>query len=44
VFGIRGDVRYFRLFDRPEGLVLRDTGFFDYWRISIGATFSWPIR
>ena len=44
VFGVRGDVRYFRLFDRPDDLVLRDSGFFDYWRISIGATFGWPIR
>ena len=44
VFGVRGDVRYFRIFDRPEDLVLRDSGFFDYWRISIGGTFSWPIR
>jgi hypothetical protein len=42
--GVRGDVRYFRLFDRPEDLVLRDSGFFDYWRISIGATFAWPMR
>jgi hypothetical protein len=40
---IRGDVRYFRLFDRPEDFVLRDTGFFDYWRTSIGVTFTWPI-
>jgi hypothetical protein len=44
LFGVRGDVRYFRLFDRPTDLVLRDAGFFDYWRTSIGATFSWPIR
>lgn len=44
VFGVRGDVRYFRFFDRPEGLVLRDNGFFDYWRISVGGVFSWPIR
>jgi opacity protein-like surface antigen len=41
---VRGDLRYFRLFGRPEDLVLRDSGFFDYWRTSIGATFTWPIR
>jgi opacity protein-like surface antigen len=41
---LRGDLRYFRLFERPENLVLRDSGFFDYWRTSIGATFTWPIR
>jgi hypothetical protein len=43
-FAVRGDVRYFRLFSRPEGLVLRDNGHFDYWRTSLGATFTWPIR
>ena len=43
-FALRGDVRYFRLFERPTDLVLRDSGFFDYWRSSIGATFSWPIK
>lgn len=42
--GVRGDVRYFRLFERPEEFVLRDTGFFDYWRSSIGVTLSWPLR
>jgi opacity protein-like surface antigen len=41
---VRGDLRYFRLFERPENLVLRDAGFFDYWRTSVGATFTWPIR
>jgi opacity protein-like surface antigen len=43
-FLLRGDLRYFRLFERPEELVLHDGGFFDYWRTSIGATFSWPMR
>ena len=41
---LRGDVRYFRLWERPTELVLRDPGFFDYWRLSIGATFTWPMR
>jgi opacity protein-like surface antigen len=41
---LRGDARYFRLFERPEDLVLRDSGFFDYWRLSVGATYSWPMR
>jgi opacity protein-like surface antigen len=44
LFAVRGDVRYFRLFDRPADLVLRDDGFFDYWRTSVGVTFTWPIR
>ena len=41
---VRGDVRYFRMLERPENLVLRDSGYFDYWRTSIGATLLWPIR
>ena len=41
---LRGDVRYFRLFTRPSELALRDSGFFDYWRTTIGATFTWPMR
>jgi opacity protein-like surface antigen len=41
---VRGDLRYFRLLWRPDGLVLRNDGYFDYWRTSVGATFTWPIR
>ena len=43
-FGVRGDVRYFRYFQRHADLPLRDNGFFDYWRTSVGVTLSWPIR
>ena len=43
IFGLRGEVRYFRFMQRHDELPLRDNGFFDYWRTSIGATFSWPI-
>jgi opacity protein-like surface antigen len=42
--GVRGDVRYFRYLQRHDDLPLRDNGFFDYWRTSIGVTFAWPIR
>lgn len=42
--GIRGDVRYFRFFQRHDDLPLLDNGFFDYWRTSIGVTFAWPIK
>jgi opacity protein-like surface antigen len=42
--GIRGDVRYFRYFQRHEDLPLLESGFFDFWRTSVGVTLSWPIR
>ena len=44
IVGIRGDVRYFRYFQRHDDLPLTDNGFFDYWRTSVGVTLSWPIR
>ena len=43
-FGARGDVRYFRNLQKDVDLPLTDNGFLDFWRISIGATISWPIR
>jgi hypothetical protein len=42
-YGIRGDVRYFRYFQRHDDLPLLDNGFFDFWRTSIGVTLAWPI-
>jgi opacity protein-like surface antigen len=42
--GVRGDVRYFRYFQRHPDLPLLDNGFFDYWRTSVGVTLSWSIR
>jgi opacity protein-like surface antigen len=42
--GVRGDVRYFRYFQRHEDLPLLDNGFFDFWRASLGITFSWTLR
>ena len=42
--GVRGDVRYFRYFQRHDDLPLLDNGFFDYWRTSIGVTLAWPIK
>jgi hypothetical protein len=44
VFGARGDVRYLRYFQRHPDLPVLDNGFFDFWRISVGGTFAWPIR
>lgn len=41
---LRGDLRYFRHFDTHQDLQLIDNSFFDYWRTSIGVTYSWPIR
>ena len=42
--GIRGDVRYLRFFQRHDDIPFVNNGYFDYWRTSIGLTFSWPIR
>lgn len=40
--GVRGDVRFFRHFgDHPD---LPVQGFLDFWRISGGVTFVWPMR
>jgi opacity protein-like surface antigen len=40
--GIRGDVRYFRSFEKDEGETL-DLGLsnFDFWRGSVGVSFRW---
>ena len=42
--GVRADLRYFRYFQSHDDLPLTNNGFFDFWRTSIGATWSWPIR
>lgn len=42
-FGVRGEVRYFRYFQRHADVPLRDNGFFDFWRTSVGVTYAWPI-
>ena len=44
LFGIRGDVRYFRHVQRRADVPSGDDGMFDFWRTSVGASFSWPIR
>lgn len=44
VLGVRGDVRYFRFFDRHLDVPVGNGGVFDYWRTSLGVTYSWPIR
>jgi opacity protein-like surface antigen len=44
IVGVRGDVRYFRYFQRHPDLPLLDNGFFDFWRTSFGVTLSWTIQ
>lgn len=44
IVGVRGDVRYFRYFQRHPDLPLLDNGFFDFWRTSVGVTLAWSIR
>jgi len=44
VFAVRGDVRYFRFFERHDDIPFVNNGYFDYWRTSIGLTFTWPIK
>lgn len=44
IFGVRGDVRYFRYMQRQIDLPVGQDGAFDYWRTSIGFTYAWPIR
>ena len=44
ILGLRGDVRYFRYFQRHEDLPLLDDGIFNFWRTSFGVTLAWPIR
>jgi opacity protein-like surface antigen len=44
VVGIRGDVRYFRFFERHDDIPFVNNGYFDYWRTSIGLTWTWPMK
>jgi hypothetical protein len=44
IVGVRGDVRYFRYADRHSDFPLTDDSFFDFWRVTGGVTFSWPVR
>ncbi len=41
--GVRGDVRYFRYVQNHPDLPRTSGGFFDLWRVTVGATFEWPI-
>lgn len=43
-FAVRGDVRYLRHFEGHADVPVLEPGFFDYWRSTVGVTFSWPIR
>jgi hypothetical protein len=44
VLGIRGDARYFRHFSRHDDIPLAGNSALDFWRMSVGVTFAWPIR
>jgi opacity protein-like surface antigen len=44
LLGVRGDVRYFRYFERHNDFPRLDNGVFDFWRSSVGITVAWPIR
>jgi hypothetical protein len=44
IVGLRGDIRYLRYLQRHPDLPLTDSGFFDFWRTSVGVVVSWPIR
>ena len=41
---IRGDLKYVRYVTRQDELTFVEEGIFDYWRVSIGATWNWPIK
>lgn len=41
--GVRGELRYFRFFQNHADVPLASGGFFDFWRPTIGVTWSWPI-
>ena len=43
-FGIRGDLRYFRYFQKHDDLAEAGEGSFGFWRTTVGITWSWPIR
>lgn len=41
---LRGDVRYLRFLRNHPDIDPIAAGRFDYWRASVGATYSWPLR
>jgi opacity protein-like surface antigen len=43
-FGVRGDIRYFRQFGRQQVLPLGANETLDFIRISVGVSYSWPMR
>lgn len=42
--GVRGDIRYFRQFGRQQALPLGANEALDFFRISFGVSYSWPMR
>jgi hypothetical protein len=41
LFGVRGDVRYFRYAQIHRDLPRLDNGAFDFWRVTVGGVFTW---
>ena len=44
ISAVRVDVRYFRYLDQHGDLLLSDGDPFDFWRLSFGVTWGWPIK
>ncbi len=44
IVGVRGDVRYIRYAQHHDDIPLTDSGFFDFWRVTGGVSFSWPAH
>jgi opacity protein-like surface antigen len=43
-YGVRGDIRYLRHFERQDDVPLGGNGILGFWRTSIGFTFTWPLQ
>jgi hypothetical protein len=41
IYGIRGDVRYFRYAQIHQDLPRLDNGAFDFWRVTVGGVITW---
>lgn len=44
ISAVRVDLRYFRYLEHHGDLLLSDGDPFDFWRLSFGMTWGWPIR
>jgi len=43
LFGVRGELRYFRFLQHHPDLPRTSGGVFDLWRVTVGAAIGWPI-